>query len=142
MKILFIDDEIEELPAKLRSYGYPETILWKEFTSFDDVLKGGFQILFLDVRGVLPDPADGNGLSILQGLKKVAPNLYIVIFSAKPFEPSETRIVHEFADAVLEKGTAIFKVLEVIEEAKATISRRTNGVAPPAAVPAAPWYSQ
>lgn len=88
LKVLVLDDEPDDYPfGQLRQLGYKV----QERTSIslgeiDDLLT--FDVILLDIRGVLNEDIKTGGLEILKRLKRRQTSPYVIAVSSKGFDPT------------------------------------------------------
>lgn len=116
-RIAVVDDEPEDYPIEyLRGMGYVVNI-YKEISIFKskDLLK--YDLLILDVKGVVIEDADLGGAKIIREIKKDRKLLPVIAVSSGRFD-AELNEYFNASDDVLKKPVNEFKLKETIERLK------------------------
>ncbi len=114
-KILVIDDDPHAFPVDLlRKEGY-SIEYWEKVESMDRLERGDFDIIILDIGGVATNWGEGDGLGVLDHLKKFNPAQIIVAFSGQSFDLSKNRF-WQIADDALWKPADAIKCKEVVDQ--------------------------
>lgn len=113
LRILFIDDDDLEVIKTLKTEGY-DVEHWKDVDNLSGITDGRYHVVFIDVRGV-GEKYGGNGLDILKYVAIHNPLLYTIIFSAKPFTPSESEKIREYAKKSMEKDCTFYDITETLD---------------------------
>jgi hypothetical protein len=123
LRTLFIDDNVVPAVAELKRQGYDvEQIM--DVDSLDELCNGKYQIIFIDVRGV-GEKLGTSGLDILKFVAEHNPLVFRVVYSAKPFQPTETEFLVKFADRSVKKDLTIVEFIDVIDEYAKSISEKS-----------------
>lgn len=118
IRILVIDDNEEHFPIEsLKNEGYAIDY-WSKIRT-EDISKlenGSFDIIVLDIKGVVEKSvAQGDGLEILERIKKTNPAQIVIAFSGHSFKLSYNEF-WKLADGFIEKPTSFLDCKEKIEE--------------------------
>lgn len=116
VRILVIDDEEDAFPiATLKAEGY-NIDYWSDVTRLDQLERGDFHIIVLDIAGIARDiAADDEGLGVLQHLKARNPTQIIVAFSGQAFDLSK-QVFFKLADDTMPKPVSALKCKEVLDQ--------------------------
>jgi DNA-binding NarL/FixJ family response regulator len=118
LKIAIVDDEPDAFPiSALRTMNFQINVF--ESVSFEDIERlKAFDIIFLDIRGVVKEDPQRGGFEILRRLKDEDPSPFIVAVSGKQFDPTLTEYFQR-ADATLKKPVKLSECDNAIQEAYA-----------------------
>jgi len=116
--VAIIDDEIESFPIDfIRSMDFD--VKTYESISFADSLKmSKFDVVLLDVKGVVKEDPDEGGAKFIKILKEARSLLPIVAVSSGKFQ-AELNDYFKISDAIINKPIEEFKIREVLTELKA-----------------------
>jgi len=114
-KIAIVDDELRDFPIEyMRSLGYAvstyETISLSEV---DKLLS--FDIIFLDVKGVVKEDLDTGGAKLLKLIKKAKSNIMVVAVSSGKYQLKLTNFF-ESSDDVLNKPINESEIENIISQ--------------------------
>jgi hypothetical protein len=102
-QILVIDDQEWPYQSALASEGY-HIERWSEVKSLARLTDGYYSLILLDIHGVgLKEDPKGQGIGILDYIKRTNPSQRVIVYSAKRQLISSTPILTK-ADAIFDKG--------------------------------------
>lgn len=102
-QILVIDDQDWPYQAALVAEGY-HVERWPEVQSLARLTDGYYSLILLDIHGVgLKEDPKGQGIGILDYIKRTNPAQRVIVYSAKRQLISSTPILTK-ADAIFDKG--------------------------------------
>ncbi|RZU66048.1 hypothetical protein EV379_2394 [Microterricola gilva] len=102
-QILVIDDQEWPYQAALASEGY-HIERWPDVQSLSRLTDGYYSLILLDIHGVgLKEDPKGQGIGILDYIKRTNPSQRVIVYSAKRQLISSTPILTK-ADAIFDKG--------------------------------------
>lgn len=116
-KIAIIDDELESFPIDfIRKMGFEVQCF--ESISFADSLEiTKFDVVFLDVKGVVKEDNEEGGAKFIKILKQARSLLPIVAVSSGKFQP-ELNDYFKSSDMIINKPIDEFKIGEILKELK------------------------
>jgi len=130
VRILVVDDDPNSFPIKtLQSEGY-NIEHWPKVTNVNRLESGDFDIIILDIVGVASEWSAGDGLGILEHLKKRNPSQIVIAFSGHTFDLSKTSF-WKLADETLPKPVDALKCKQVVDnliETTFTIQHYWHGI--------------
>jgi hypothetical protein len=117
-KVAIIDDEIDSFPVDfIRQMGFE--VRCYESISFADSLRiAKFDVVFLDVKGVVKEDLEEGGAKFIKILKQARSLLPIVAVSSGKFHP-ELNDYFKSSDMIINKPIGEFKIGEILRELKA-----------------------
>lgn len=121
-KILVVDDEQDIctfLSKLLNDEGYEITTVKNGYQVIEEVRKGSFDLILLDV--IMPSM---NGLDTYREIKKIDPQIPVIMMSGYPVKGLVDQALSEGAKTCLNKPFTIDKVITTVKEileAKRTI---------------------
>lgn len=116
-KVAIIDDEIESFPIEfIRSMGFEVKTF--ESISFTDSLEiAKYDVVFLDVKGVVKEDLDEGGAKFIKILKQARSLLPVVAVSSGKFQAALNDYFRS-SDETINKPIEEFKVREILMELK------------------------
>jgi hypothetical protein len=116
-KIAIIDDETDSFPVEfIRKMGFDVQCF--ESISFADSLEiTKFDLVFLDVKGVVKEDHEEGGAKFIKILKQARSLLPIVAVSSGKFHP-ELNDYFKSSDMIINKPIDEFKIREILQELK------------------------
>lgn len=129
-RILLVDDEmdfVQTLAKVLSRRGYEVVTAPDGAQALGQVLQGGVEVALLDLKM----PGMG-GMETLRELKRLAPDLEVVILTGHLLKSSEQEGLRLGAFAYLTKPCTVPQLVETIEAARARRRERLPAAAPEA----------
>ena len=116
-KIAIIDDEIDSFPVEfIKSLGF-EVECFESISFADSVKITKFDVVFLDVKGVVKEDLEEGGAKFIQILKQARELLPVVAVSSGKFHP-ELNAYFKISDMTINKPIGEFKINEILKELK------------------------
>lgn len=114
-RLLLIDDSDEAFPlALLEEEGY--TIKqWKSVKSYRELENGEYDIIILDIHGIVPEDPVNGGLAVLQHIKKYNPAQIVIAYSGKKYDIRQSAFF-KLADDVLGKQSTVHECKQKIDD--------------------------
>ncbi|PMS23053.1 hypothetical protein C0Z18_02190 [Trinickia dabaoshanensis] len=114
-QIAIVDDQISDFPAtELRRGGF-QIKTFKQVKLSDIDKLSSFDIVFLDMKGVVKDDPEYGGLKLIEKLRSSNPYQKICAVSGQTFDPTATRFF-KLADDYKKKPLTAHECKEVIEQ--------------------------
>ncbi|CDF83409.1 hypothetical protein PKB_2062 [Pseudomonas knackmussii B13] len=114
-KIAFVDDEIQDFPiTELKKANY-QISTYKQVSLADVTDLATYDVIFLDIKGVVKDDPEEGGLKLLSSLRKLNPNQKICAVSNKQYDVLATRFFEQ-ADDVAKKPMTAQKCSDQIDQ--------------------------
>jgi hypothetical protein len=134
-KIAIVDDQPKDFPiAELKSDGYNLTS-YKQVNLADIKKLSSYDIIFLDMKGIVKDDPEYGGLKLIAELRGISPTQKICAVSSKTFDPTATEFFKQANNYKKKPLTAqecksvidtfiqqAFDVSTVLENARETIN--------------------
>jgi hypothetical protein len=113
-KIAIVDDDPDDFPiAELRKASY-SVKSFKQIKLADSDILAAFDVVFLDMHGIIKDDLEQGGLKLITRLRALNPIQKICAVSSKTFDPTATTFFRE-ADDVQKKPISAQKCRDVID---------------------------
>jgi DNA-binding response OmpR family regulator len=97
-RIAIVDDQPNDFPiADLRSDGY-QVQVYKQATLSTTAQLATYDIVFLDMKGIVKDDPELGGLKLIAELRKTNPTQKICAVSSKTFDPTATEFFRQAND--------------------------------------------
>jgi CheY-like chemotaxis protein len=104
--IAIVDDNISDFPIEeLRKAGY-QIKAYKQFRIADIHQLAKFDVVFLDIHGIVKDDMEAGGLKLIERLREENPRQQICAVSSRTFDPSATSFFKLANDAKKKPLTA------------------------------------
>jgi len=114
-KIAFVDDDISDFPiAELKRAGY-QISTYKQVSLADVTDLATYDVIFLDIKGIVKDDPEEGGLKLLTSLRKINPNQKICAVSNKQYDVLATKFFEQ-ADDVAKKPMTAHKCSDLIDQ--------------------------
>lgn len=114
VRIAIVDDEPQDFPtAELRKAGFAIKT-YRQVRLADVEELGKFDVVFLDMHGIVKDDIEQGGLSLISNLRANNPTQKICAVSSKTFDPTATSFFRQ-ADDVQKKPISSHKCKLVLE---------------------------
>lgn len=114
-KIAFVDDEISDFPiAELKKAGY-QISTYKQVSLSDVTGLATYDVIFLDIKGIVKDDPEEGGLKLLTSLRRINPNQKICAVSNKQYDVLATKFFEQ-ADDVAKKPMTAHKCSDLIDQ--------------------------
>lgn len=123
-KIAIIDDEIVSLSAAIRAlkeHGFNNLIKIKKITSLKDILIANFDLVVLDIAGVLSADlseeraSKSDGLVVLNYLKDRDPTLAVVLLTGATYSITDVETLKR-ADGFIGKPVSSARLIRAVED--------------------------
>lgn len=113
-EIAIVDDNPSDFPVnELRKTGYKIKV-YKQISLSDVINLTHYDLVFLDIHGIVRDNVERGGLELITKLRALNPRQKICAVSSKTFDPTATTFFR-LADDVQKKPLSAQKCEEVIE---------------------------
>lgn len=113
-EIAIVDDQPSDFPvAELRKVGY-HIKTYKQVNLSDYRSLAKYDLVFLDMHGIVKDDVNEGGLKLIESLRKANPRQKICAVSSKQFDPTATAFFRQ-ADDVQKKPISAQKCAEVVD---------------------------
>lgn len=113
-EVAIVDDNLNDFPIdELRKAGY-RVKTYKQVALNDITRLAEYDVLFLDIHGIVKDDIEEGGLKLLPKLRQTNPRQKICAVSSKTFDPTATAFFKQ-ADDVQKKPVNAQKCQEVID---------------------------
>lgn len=136
VRIAIVDDQLGDFPvAELRKGGFQIKTFKQVKLSDIDVLSD-FDVVFLDMKGVVKDDPEYGGLKLIERLRSSNPHQKICAVSGQTFDPTATRFfksaddykkkpltAHECKDVIEQFAGEIFDATKAVEHARLAFGR-------------------
>jgi hypothetical protein len=106
----------------LKAEGY-DVEYWPDVENLEKLTDGRYHVIFLDVRGI-GSKYRGNGLDVLKYVATYNPLVYTVVFSAKPFTPSESELVRRYAKHCISKDSTAYEMIDLLHQYASSIDAK------------------
>lgn len=114
-KIAFVDDDISDFPiTELKRAGY-QISTYKQVSLADVTGLAKYDVIFLDIKGIVKDDPEEGGLKLLTSLRKINPNQKICAVSNKQYDVLATKFFEQ-ADDVAKKPMTAHKCSDLIDQ--------------------------
>lgn len=114
-KVAFVDDDIADFPiAELKKAGY-QISTYKQVSLSDVAVLATYDVIFLDIKGIVKDDPEEGGLKLLASLRKLNPNQKICAVSNKQYDVLATKFFEQ-ADDVAKKPMTAQKCSDLIDQ--------------------------
>ncbi|WP_124658642.1 response regulator [Burkholderia anthina] len=131
VRIAVVDDQPRDFPiSELKSSGF-EIEVFKQVKLSDITLVSSFDVVFLDMKGIVKDDPDYGGLKLIEKLRDLNKKQRICAVSGQTFDPTATRFfkladeykkkpltAHECKDVIDRFARELFDPTKAIEEAR------------------------
>ncbi|HEX5393112.1 MAG TPA: hypothetical protein VFW68_07520 [Rhodocyclaceae bacterium] len=113
-KIAIVDDQLQDFPvAELKGNGF-NISTYKQVQLSAIAQLATYDIVFLDMKGIVKDDPEYGGLKLIAELRKTSPNQKICAVSSKTFDPTATEFFRQ-ADKYKKKPLTAQECKAVIE---------------------------
>ncbi|CAK14614.1 hypothetical protein [Pseudomonas entomophila] len=114
-RVAFVDDEISDFPiTELKKAGY-QISTYKQVSLSDVAILATYDVIFLDIKGIVKDDPEEGGLKLLSSLRKLNPNQKICAVSNKQYDVLATKFFEQ-ADDVAKKPMTAQKCSDLIDQ--------------------------
>lgn len=97
-RIAIVDDQPHDFPtAELKSDGY-QVQVYRHAALSTNAQLAGYDIVFLDMKGIVKDDPELGGLKLIAELRKTNPKQKICAVSSKTFDPTATEFFRQADD--------------------------------------------
>ncbi|MFT0175008.1 hypothetical protein ACLKMY_40120, partial [Paraburkholderia mimosarum] len=114
-RIAIVDDQVSDFPVgELRKGGF-QIKTFKQVKLSDIDILSDFDVVFLDMKGVVKDDPEYGGLKLIERLRSSNPYQKICAVSGQTFDPTATRFF-KLADDYKKKPLTAHECKDVIEQ--------------------------
>ncbi|WP_175912189.1 hypothetical protein [Burkholderia sp. BCC1640] len=135
-RIAIVDDQLSDFPvSELRKGGF-QINTFKQVKLSDIDILSDFDVVFLDMKGVVKDDPEYGGLKLIERLRGSNPYQKICAVSGQTFDPTATRFfkladdykkkpmtAHECKDVIEQFAREIFDAGKAVEHGRLAFSR-------------------